>query len=528
MSFYSLIYTLCAIEFVDILSFIDEHIKIILMCLITIISVIIQLWRKKKGITEKTDTEKVLDNIVEELKKSMEKDKKENIESEVKSMYDSSMSELVKSVCEQYSEENGYNFPPATQQMINAIVQWVNSHAVSKISGITSSTVDDKAVLTLTFTRPDGSSDTDTIEVPVIRGDKGERGERGPMGPVGPKGDMGEVGPQGPRGEQGIQGPAGPQGPMGPEGQKGEQGPSGNSFQITGQVNSADLLPSPAPAYLGEAYFVGEVEPREVYACVYVDGSLKWENQGTLQGPKGDTGPQGPIGPQGLTGETGPEGPAGADGKNGEPGPAGAQGPQGVGISDIKVEPASSSDEGMTYNVNVELTDGSSILAGDFLAYKGPKGEVGIAGPQGPAGPVGPTGPVGPSRITAYFMSITFLFNDNSKASTEFIFFHPKSGLTARDIVGIMAGRKLPLIGAYFRSPVEKAGEAKSFTERWVIDCYLDGNANPYIEYYEYNVTNSDFGLPAKYASSVCTVLQGEVNKKMGTYKLETTRFLTI
>lgn len=45
------------------------------------------------------------------------------------------------------------------------------------------------------------------------------------------------------------------------------------------------------------------------------------------QGPKGDTGPQGPAGPQGPTGDAGPEGPVGPTGPKGDAGPQGPPGP---------------------------------------------------------------------------------------------------------------------------------------------------------------------------------------------------------
>lgn len=56
---------------------------------------------------------------------------------------------------------------------------------------------------------------------------------------------------------------------------------------------------------------------------------------GSVQGPKGETGPQGPAGPKGDTGPQGPAGPKGDTGAQGPQGPAGpqgntgAQGPQG-------------------------------------------------------------------------------------------------------------------------------------------------------------------------------------------------------
>ena len=206
-------------------------------------------------------------------------------------------------------------------------------------------------------------------------GPQGPVGPQGPQGPAGPQGVQGprglqglqgEIGPQGPRGQQGVQGekgdtgeqgPRGPQGPVGPQGVQGIQGPQGvpgtdgRSYTISGQVDTPEDLPTPSAAYLGQAVFVGTEVPRDVYACVEKNQTLVWENQGTLQGPKGDTGAQGPQGPQG---EQGTQGPQGEQGPKGETGATGPQGPAGE------------------------------------------KGETGATGPQGPEGPQGEQGPQGP------------------------------------------------------------------------------------------------------------------------------------
>lgn len=91
--------------------------------------------------------------------------------------------------------------------------------------------------------------------------------------------------PQGDIGAQGNAGPEGLQGPVGP------RGPSGNDFQIKLQVDSATDLPTASSAYLGWAAYVGTESPRDVYACVEIaDGVIAWENQGKLQGAKGENG----------------------------------------------------------------------------------------------------------------------------------------------------------------------------------------------------------------------------------------------
>ena len=145
----------------------------------------------------------------------------------------------------------------------------------------------------------------------------------------GEKGDTGEQGPVGEQGPQGIQGPQGNQGPIGPQGPKGD---SGTSFVITGEVDSAAELPDVSSLALGTAYFVGAVNPKDVYVVVMNEGVKVWSNEGALQGPVGPQGPQGVQGIQGIQGERGVQGeqgiqgPAGADGEDGTDGVNGADG----------------------------------------------------------------------------------------------------------------------------------------------------------------------------------------------------------
>ena len=206
--------------------------------------------------------------------------------------------------------------------------------------------------------------------------------EHAVAGPQGEQGPQGEIGPQGP---QGLQGPIGPQGIQGEQGIQGPKGDDGTSFVVTGTVNNVNDLPTNVP--IGTAYMVGETEPRDLYTF---DG-VKWTNQGKLQGPKGDTGPQGiqgPIGPQGVQGE------------KGDTGPQGEQGLQGKGISDIKFEPSGSTEQGMLYDIETTLTDGTKIQSGDVLCPIGPQGEQGPTGPQGETGAIGPQGPQGETGAT--------------------------------------------------------------------------------------------------------------------------------
>lgn len=59
-------------------------------------------------------------------------------------------------------------------------------------------------------------------------------------------------------------------------------------------------------------------------------------------------------------------------------GDAGAQGEQGVGVSDIEITPKASEDGGNAYDMNVTLTNGEVVFAGDFSAPRGLPGERGL------------------------------------------------------------------------------------------------------------------------------------------------------
>ena len=183
-------------------------------------------------------------------------------------------------------------------------------------------------------------------------------------GPAGAKGEQGEQGEQGVQGLQGIQGPQGIQGEpgaQGPQGVQGEQGPqglpgaSGKDFVIIGTVNTTAQLPESAKA--GDAYFVGQTAPRDVWT--YDGLTSTWVNQGKLQGPQGEKGEQGETGPQGVQGIQGVQGPQGIQGEQGPKGDTGATGPQG------KQGPQGEQGE------------------------QGPKGDTGATGPQGPKGDTG-------------------------------------------------------------------------------------------------------------------------------------------
>ena len=49
-------------------------------------------------------------------------------------MFETGMSALVLKICSEYAKSLGLNFPPCTQQEINAICQWVDKHAVKDMT----------------------------------------------------------------------------------------------------------------------------------------------------------------------------------------------------------------------------------------------------------------------------------------------------------------------------------------------------------------------------------------------------------
>ena len=171
------------------------------------------------------------------------------------------------------------------------------------------------------------------------QGEKGDTGPQGPQGKIGPQGPQGlqgpqgEVGPQGEKGDTGPQGPqgeVGPQGPQGLQGPQGEVGPQGKPFIIMGSAYSTleELQETVTNAEIGDMYNVGVSAPYTIYRWT----GTEWESQGQLEGPRGETGPQGeigPQGPQGEKGEVGPQGPQGETGPQGIQGEVGPQGPQG-------------------------------------------------------------------------------------------------------------------------------------------------------------------------------------------------------
>lgn len=112
--------------------------------------------------------------------------------------------------------------------------------------------------------------------------------------------------------------------------------------------------------------------------CKKGEQQLTWNQQG----PKGDTGLQGPAGAPGPKGDTGAQGPIGIQGPKGDKGDTGPQGDTGAtGAPGLQGPKGDKGDTGLT-------------------GPKGDTGATGATGAQGPKGDKGDTGPAGASDIT--------------------------------------------------------------------------------------------------------------------------------
>ena len=307
--------------------------------------------------------------------------------------------------------------------------------------------------------------DNDTVYIDYAatlpRGAQGERGERGLTGEVGPRGIQGltgEVGPVGPRGIQGLTGATGDAGVgiasivAGTPSQSGNNtvtpltitltngntqliyiyatngtdGSQGNSFIITGSVNSVVDLPDVSTVAYGTAYYVGTTYPRDVFVVVEYQGAKIWQNEGKLQGPTGPVGPVGATGANGINGidgvgiasitagtpsqsgnntvtpltitltnnntvnfnveaQNGQDGAQGPQGVPGNTGATGATGDAGVGIASIVAGTPTVSGTTTTTPLTITLTNGNTQTI-NVEAQNGQDGATGPEGPQGPAG----------------------------------------------------------------------------------------------------------------------------------------------
>lgn len=194
---------------------------------------------------------------------------------------------------------------------------------------------------------------------------------------------------------------------VGPQGPKGEDG---SGVEIRGTYADLEALEEAiSNPNQGDMYNVGTAAPYQIYMWDETTPPGAWVNQGQLQGPKGDTGPQGIPGPEGPKGDTGDTGPQGAKGETGAQGPAGQTGPQGPqGQKGDKGDPFTYEDftaeqlEALTGPAGPQGEPGAKGEKGDTGATgpQGEKGETGATGPQGEKGDTGETGPQGPKGDT--------------------------------------------------------------------------------------------------------------------------------
>lgn len=193
-------------------------------------------------------------------------------------------------------------------------------------------------------------------------------------------------------------------GPQGPAGQ------DGSGVEIRGTYADLEALEEAiSNPNQGDMYNVGTAAPYQIYMWDETTPPGGWVNQGQLQGPKGDTGPQGIPGPEGPKGDTGDTGPQGAKGETGAQGPAGQTGPQGPqGQKGDKGDPFTYEDftaeqlEALTGPAGPQGEPGAKGEKGDTGATgpQGEKGETGATGPQGEKGDTGAQGPQGPKGDT--------------------------------------------------------------------------------------------------------------------------------
>ncbi len=174
----------------------------------------------------------------------------------------------------------------------------------------------------------------------------------------------------------------------GPQGVQGEKGDPGTGITIKGKYDSLSALQAAHPkADEGDAYMAG--------VTLYVWNGNTWIDCGSIQGPKGDTGPKGDAftyadftqeqlaalkGPKGDKGEKGDTGAKGAAGAQGPQGPQGVQGLQGLqgpagNAATITIGSVTTSAPGTSATVTNRGTSSAAVL--DFVLPKGKDGADG-------------------------------------------------------------------------------------------------------------------------------------------------------
>jgi len=236
-----------------------------------------------------------------------------------------------------------------------------------------------------------------------LQGEQGSTGLQGEQGLSGLQGEQGLSGLQGEQGLSGLQGIQGEQGVQGIQGIKGDTGANGTSVTILGSfTNFGDLTSAHPVGNPGDSYLIDG----DLYVWDLVDAI--WENVGNIQGPKGDTGDQGPQGlqgPIGLTGEQGLQGiqgetgPQGIQGIQGEIGPQGPQGPQGLqGPIGLTGDQGIQGIQGETGLQGIQGVQGLMGFTGD-QGIQGIQGETGLQGIQGVQGEQGIQGIPGTNGV---------------------------------------------------------------------------------------------------------------------------------
>ena len=151
----------------------------------------------------------------------------------------------------------------------------------------------------------------------------------------------------------------------------------------------------------------------------YKSNATTWVLTGSIMGPAGATGAQGPqgltgaTGPVGATGAQGPQGltgatgPAGATGAQGPAGVAGPQGPQGIQGATGPIGPSGLNGNSILNGSNPPIAttgvDGDFYINTSNNTIYGPKSNgvwpagVSMIGPTGPVGAQGLTGATGPA-----------------------------------------------------------------------------------------------------------------------------------
>ena len=166
----------------------------------------------------------------------------------------------------------------------------------------------------------------------------------------------------------------------------------------------------PTPAEIGAASSTHNHQASQV---TFTDGKTFQQklDDGSLKGPKGDTGATGAKGATGATGATGPKGDTGAQGPQGVKGDTGAKGNTGTSIrfkgawssTTAYVADANYVDivtsGGNTYRCKSSHTNQAvtNTTYWELIAQKGANGATGAQGPKGDKGDTGAKGAQGPA-----------------------------------------------------------------------------------------------------------------------------------